>query len=93
MFETEIIENIGRSICAFVLHIIEDSVNNEVIILAGNNMHGSYGFCAARHLLNHNVKVKIFFFEEKLELMHEVYLNLNFFQIFISFNFILLFLF
>lgn len=55
----QMMENAGRNLSLTILDAISNNSNTFVLILAGTGGNGGGGICAARHLLNRGVNVKV----------------------------------
>jgi NAD(P)H-hydrate epimerase len=55
----QMMENAGRNLAALAMESLPDSLSGRVLVAAGSGGNGGGGLCAARHLINRGVAVKI----------------------------------
>lgn len=70
-----LMENAGRSVAQEVLRHLKRFSQKHVSIICGLGNNGGDGFVCARHLINHNVRIKIFLIGNPDHLKNDAALN------------------
>lgn len=75
-----LMENAGVAIVNRILNRYGDLVDKRILILVGKGNNGGDGLVIARHLLNHDVKVKVYLLESEQDLSPDCKHNLGIFR-------------
>ncbi len=70
-----LMENAGSNSARYILENYPDCTGNEIIIITGKGNNAGDGFVIARHLVNHNVPVKVLNLYKESELKGEALVN------------------
>lgn len=72
-----LMENAGRAVFREVMMHLQGKSRPTVLIFCGKGNNGGDGYVVARHLLNHNVKVKLFLLAHQGEIKQDARVNLE----------------
>lgn len=72
-----LMENAGRAVADAVKRLLEGMAGRRVCVFAGKGNNGGDGFVAARHLVNSQVRVKVFLLGKRDEVRGDARTNLD----------------